>query len=190
MVWASPVRAVWPVGRRWPGVRWPGREAVPGAEAVGAWQALTVWAVLLVVRDRAGGSLVGPAVDAATAAGAGFLHGLLLVRPVAALGRRSAGRGGWPEPVVVGGLLATVSAAVAVPVCWCLGSWAGGASAGPGFGAVWVWTAAAGVLPLLTGAFVRSWPVATGALWRGGAVAAGTVVGVVALAGALADLRF
>ncbi|MFF3017942.1 hypothetical protein [Streptomyces sp. NPDC057939] len=173
---------------------WPGWDAAAGAEAVGAWQGLTVWALLLVLGDPAGftaGSLLEPAVEAAAAGGAGFLHGLLLVRPVAALGRWGAGRGGGPEPVVVGVLLAPASAAVAVPVCWGLGSWAGGAAgAGPGFGAVWAWTAAAAVLPLLVGAFLRSWPVATGAVWRGGAVAAGTVVGVVTLAGALTELRF
>ncbi|MFF4321711.1 hypothetical protein [Streptomyces sp. NPDC001568] len=146
--------------------------------------------MLLVLRDRAGGSLVEPAVDAVTAAGAGFLHGLLLVRPLAALGRRCAGRRpGWPEPAVVGVLLVAVSAGVAGPVCWWLGAWSGGSGSGPGFAAVWAWTVAAAVVPLLVGGFLRSWPVAPRTLWRGGAVAAGTVVGVVTLAAALTELR-
>ncbi|MET9606875.1 hypothetical protein ABZZ17_17630 [Streptomyces sp. NPDC006512] len=157
-------------------------DAAPGAEVVGVWQALTVWAALLVVRHPAGGSLPDPVLGAATAAGAGFLHGLLLVRPLAALGRWGAGRSGWPEPAVVAVLAGPVSAPAAALACWWLGY------PEPGFGAVWAGTAGLVVVPLLVGACLRARPVPVGTLWSRGAAAAGTAVGVVAMAGALAEL--
>ncbi|MCX5198003.1 hypothetical protein OOK31_29620 [Streptomyces sp. NBC_00249] len=178
MVLMSPARAY--AGERRGGVRrW---DLAPGAEVVGAWQLVTVWALLLVTRGAAGGSAAVLGVAALTAAAAGYLHGLLVVKAVAALGRWTARLSAWPEPVAVAVLAVAMSAFPAALVHWWLGSQA------PGFGRVWAWTTASAVLPLLAGVLLRSRRVPARVLWGQGAVVAGTAVGVVALAGLVMEL--
>ncbi|MFD8980512.1 hypothetical protein [Streptomyces sp. NPDC059564] len=177
MVLASPARPR-AANRRVPGAvrRW---DLAPGAEVVGAWQLLTVWALLLVTRTFPGGSPVELGLLGVAAVGSGFLHGLLLVKPLAVLGRWTARLSAWPEPVALAVLVAPLSAPPAVLVHWWLGT---RPDALPGFGEVWAWTAVSAVLPLLAGAFLRGRPVPAGALWTRGAVVSATVVGVATLA--------
>ncbi|UQX00166.1 hypothetical protein [Streptomyces sp. RerS4] len=170
-------------------IRRPGarrRDLAPGAEVVGAWQALTVWALLLVTRDAADGSSVALAVGAPLWAAAGFLHGLLLVKPLAWLGRLTARLCAWPEPVALTVLAVAVSAAPAALVHW----WLAGqvAPPAPGFGQLWALTTAGAVLPLVAGALLRGRRVPARVLWARGAVVACTTVGVVALTGLVRDL--
>ncbi|MDH6545527.1 hypothetical protein M2167_008099 [Streptomyces sp. SPB4] len=161
------------------------RDLAPGAEVVGAWQLLTVWALLLVTRQSPGGSFAELGLTAVAAVAAGFLHGLLFVKPLAALGRWTARLSAWPEPVAV----AVLVAALSVPPALLVHRWLGTRpEALPGFGHVWAWTALSAVLPLLAGAYLRTRPVAVRTLWARGAVAAGTVVGVVTLASLVVEL--
>lgn len=183
MVLASPVRpraANRPVSagvRRW--------DLAPGAEVVGAWQLLTVWALLLVAGRFPAGSPVELGLLGAASVGSGFLQGLLLVKPLAVLGRWTARVSAWPEPVALAVLVAPLSAPAAVLVHWWLGT---RSAALPGFGEVWAWTAASAVLPLLAGAFLRARPVPARALWARGAVVCATVVGVAVLAALVLEL--
>ncbi|MET8752507.1 hypothetical protein ABZW32_20770 [Streptomyces sp. NPDC004667] len=161
------------------------RDLAPGAEVVGAWQLVTVWALLLVTRQPSGGSFAELGLTAVAAVAAGFLHGLLFVKPIAVLGRWTARLSAWPEPVAV----AVLVAALSVPPALLVHRWLGTLpEALPGFGSVWAWTALSAVLPLLAGAYLRARPVPARALWARGAVVAGTVVGVVTLASLVMDL--
>ncbi|MEU8775617.1 hypothetical protein [Streptomyces sp. NPDC048606] len=169
-------------------IRRPGarrRDPAPGAEVVGTWQLLTVWALLLVTGGTAGGSFAALGVGALVWAAAGFLHGWLLVKPLALLGRLTARWCAWPEPVALGVLTVAVSAAPAWLVHWWLRTLAG---APPGFGRVWALATAGAVLPLAAGALLRGRGVAARVLWARGAVVACTTVGVVALAAVVRDL--
>lgn len=184
MALTSPARAYAPdrsaLGRRVLAAarRW---DRVPGSEVVGAWQPVTVWALLLVTGVLPAGSPGELGVTTVSLAGAGFLHGLLLVKPLAALGRWTARVSAWPRPVAVAVLAAPLSAPAAVVVRWWLGTQ--GAPV-PGFGVVWAGCVAGAVLPMVVGALLRgrTRPVPAGALWARGAVVAGTAVGVAGLA--------
>ncbi|MEV7729466.1 hypothetical protein ACIRP0_36645 [Streptomyces sp. NPDC101733] len=175
MVWVSPsgARAVGTAGR-W---RRPGRDLAPGSEVVGAWQLLTVWALLTALRVGPIGSLVAVGAGAVACVAVGFLHGLLLVKPLAVLGRWTARWSAWPEPVAVGVPLAVVSVVPAVLLRWWLGE---RAAAVPGFGLVWAACVASAVLPLLAGAYLRARPVPARVLWVRGAVATGAALAVAA----------
>ncbi|MFF5706468.1 hypothetical protein ACFY7H_28875 [Streptomyces sp. NPDC012794] len=175
----APGRRVLATVRRW--------DRVPGSEVVGAWQPLTVWALLLVTGVVPAGSPSELGVAAALLGVAGFLHGLLLVKALAALGRWTARVSAWPRPVAVGVLVAPVSAPAAALVRWWLGTQ--GVPV-PVFGVVWAGCAAGALLPLAVGAVLRerARPLPAGALWARGAVVAGTVVGVVGLASLLMEL--
>ncbi|MFD9575488.1 hypothetical protein ACFWBI_37420 [Streptomyces sp. NPDC059982] len=162
--------------------RW---DLAPGAEVVGAWQLVTVWGLFLVTGRVPGGSAAELGLLGAAAVGAGFLHGLLLVKPLAVLGRWTARLSAWPEPVALTVLLAGLSVAPALLVQWWLGTrW----EVLPGFGPLWAWTAGCAVLPLLAGVLLRMRPVPARELWARGAVVSGTVIGLGALAGLAADL--
>ncbi|MFG2619491.1 hypothetical protein ACGFXC_17965 [Streptomyces sp. NPDC048507] len=183
MVLASPARPHAPQRRVRGGVRrW---DLAPGAEVVGAWQLATVWGLFLVTGRVPGGSAAELGLLGAAAVGAGFLHGLLLVKPLAVLGRWTARLSAWPEPVALLVLLAGLSVPPALFLQW----WLGARSQAPaGFGPLWAWTAACAVLPLLAGTFLRVRPVPARALWARGAVVSGTVIGLAALAALAADL--
>ncbi|MDK9500226.1 hypothetical protein QEZ40_005855 [Streptomyces katrae] len=196
MVLTSPARAYAPdrsalVRRALAAVRrW---DRVPGSEVVGAWQPVTVWALLLVTGVVPAGGPGELGLAAVSLAAAGFLHGLLVVKPLAALGRWTARVSAWPRPVAVAVLAAPVSVPAAVVVRWWLG--VPGAPGAvpvpvPGFGVVWAGCVAGAVLPLVVGALLRgrARPVPVGALWARGAVVAGTAVGVVGLASLVMDL--
>ncbi|MFJ3883384.1 hypothetical protein ACIPW5_38795 [Streptomyces sp. NPDC090077] len=190
MVLTSPARAYAPDrsarGRRVSAAvrRW---DRVPGSEVVGAWQPVTVWALLLVTGVVPAGTPGESGVVAVSLAAAGFLHGLLVVKTLAALGRWTARVSAWPRPVAVAVLAAPVSAPAVVVVRWWLG--AQGAPV-PGFGVAWAGCVAAAVLPMVVGVLLRgrARPVPAGALWARGAVVAGTVVGVVGLVGMVMPL--
>ncbi|MEU3725992.1 hypothetical protein [Streptomyces sp. NPDC031705] len=190
MVLASPARAYGPdrsaLGRRVPATarRW---DRVPGSEVVGTWQPVTVWALLLVTGAVPAGGPGELGVAAVSLAAAGFLHGLLLVKPLAALGRWTARVSAWPRPVAVAVLAVPASAPAAVVVRWWLGTQGAGV---PGFGVVWAGCVAGTVLPMAVGALLRdrARPVPAGVLWARGAVVAGTAVGVVGLASLVMDL--
>ncbi|MCX5379565.1 hypothetical protein [Streptomyces sp. NBC_00091] len=196
MVLASPARAYAPyrlvLSRRVLGrVRqW---DRAPGAEVVGAWQLLTVWALLLVTGAVPAGAPVELGVSAVALAAAGYLHGLLLVKPLAALGRWTARLSAWPGPVAVGVLVAAGSVPAAVVVRWWLEAGVPGGVPGagvPGLGPVWAGCAASVVLPLVVGAVLRARAVRVpvGALWVRCAGVAGAAVGVVALAAVVVEL--
>ncbi|MET9963814.1 hypothetical protein ABZ128_32870 [Streptomyces sp. NPDC006326] len=157
----------------------PRRDTAPGAEAVGAWQLLTVWALVVVTEQTPVRSLAVIGAVSVGAVAVGFLHGMLLVKPLALAGRWTARMTAWPEPVAVAAVLAPVSAAVAAGVTWGLRSPVPVEQAG--FLDVWAWTAASAVLPLATGAVLRGRRVAAREVWRRGAVVAGSITGVVML---------
>ncbi|RSS32300.1 hypothetical protein EF912_38240, partial [Streptomyces sp. WAC07061] len=162
MVLTSPARAYAPdrsaPGRRAPTTarRW---DRVPGSEVVGAWQTVTVWALLLVTGVVPAGGPGELGLAAVSLAAAGFLHGLLVVKALAALGRWTARVSAWPRPVAVAVLAAPVSVPAVVVVRWWLG--AQGAPV-PGFGVVWAGCVAGTVLPLVVGALLRGRPVPAG----------------------------
>lgn len=173
MVLASPTRSARSVrpytagrgtSRRW--------DAAPGSEAVGAYQWLTAWAVLVVTQQSPGRSFAMVGAGAVAAVAVGFLHGMLLVKPLAMLGRWTVRVTAWPEAVAVAAVLAPVSAAVAAGTA----RWTE-----LGFLHVWVWTAAAAVLPLVTGALLRGRRVPVRDVWWQGAVVAAGAVAVVSM---------
>ncbi|MEV6956958.1 hypothetical protein [Streptomyces sp. NPDC051183] len=159
------------MSRRW--------DMAPGSEAVGAYQMLTAWAVLVVTQQSSERSLAVIGIGAAAAVAVGFLHGTLLVKPLALLGRWTARVTAWPRAVAVAAMLAPLSAGVAGGVAWWLRSQSVATSVG--FLQVWALTAAAAVLPLVAGAVLHGRPVPARAVWRQGAVIAGGVVGVVTM---------
>ncbi|MFJ6796018.1 hypothetical protein [Streptomyces sp. NPDC091268] len=158
----------------------------PGSEAVGAYQMLTAWAVLVAMRQSSERSLAWIVAGALAAVAVGFLHGMLLVKPLALAGRWAARVTAWPRAVAVAAVLAPLSAAVAAAVVWWLRSQSAVPSAG--FLQVWALTAAAAVLPLVAGAALRARPVPARAVWSQGAVIAGGVVGLVTMMGFVMEL--
>ncbi|MFD9339006.1 hypothetical protein ACFWBF_32140 [Streptomyces sp. NPDC060028] len=151
----------------------------PGSEAVGAYQMLTAWAVLVVTQQPSERSLALIGIGSVAAVAVGFLHGMLLVKPLALLGRWTARVTAWPRVVGVAASLAPLSAGVAGVAVWWLRSQSVVSSVG--FLEVWALTAAAAVLPLVAGSALRERAVAARAVWRQGAVIAGGVVGVVTM---------
>ncbi|WP_406181204.1 hypothetical protein [Streptomyces sp. NBC_01006] len=170
MVWANPA-----------GSRPRRRDIAPGSEVVGACQLLLAWGLLVAARQASPvASLVVFGVGSVAAVAVGFLHGLLLVKPVAVLGRLTARLTAWPEPVAV--LVMTVPVS-APPALLAHGWLSGHLASAPGFGVVWASAAASAVLPMVAGACLRVRPVPLRALWaRGLAVTAVVAVAAVAMA--------
>ncbi|MFE2146150.1 hypothetical protein ACFXA3_31225 [Streptomyces sp. NPDC059456] len=178
MVWASPVERGGSVRAPRGPRRW---DVVPGAEVVGACQWLMAWGLLVAAQQASwAGSLVLFGVGSVAAVAVGFLHGLLLVKPLAALGRLTARLTAWPEPVAALVLTAAVSAPAALPAhAWLSGL----VASAPGPGAVWAGTAASALLPMAAGAYLRARPVPLRALWtRGLAVTAAVALALVTTA--------
>ncbi|WP_158708586.1 hypothetical protein [Streptomyces sp. NRRL S-244] len=158
--------------------RW---DIAPGSEVVGACQLLLAWGLLVAARQTPPvASLVVFGVGSVAAVAVGFLHGLLLVKPVAVLGRLTARLTAWPEPIAV--LVLTVP--VSAPPALLAHEWLSGhLASAPGFEVVWAGAAASAVLPMAAGALLRARPVPLRALWtRGLAVTAAVAVAVVAMA--------
>ncbi|MFF3652902.1 hypothetical protein ACFYXV_30225 [Streptomyces sp. NPDC002181] len=148
---------------------------------MGACQLLLVWGLLVAARQASpAASLVVFGVGSVAAVAVGFLHGLLLVKPVAVLGRLTARLTAWPEPVAALVLTASVSA---LPALLAHGWLSAHVAPAPGFGVVWAVAAASAVLPMAAGACLRARPVPLRALWaRGLPVTALLAVAVVATA--------
>lgn len=181
---ARPSRAYLPR----PGVlRRPSRwDIAPGAEVVGACQLLLAWGLLVATQSASPtGSLVVFGVGSAAAAVVGFLHGLLLVKPLAVLGRLTARLTAWPEPVAVLVLMVPVSAP---PALLAHGWLRDHVASAPGFGAVWAVTAASAVLPMIAGACFRARPVPLRSLWGRGLVLTAAAVAVVTMTGFVREL--
>ncbi|MFJ3205204.1 hypothetical protein [Streptomyces sp. NPDC086989] len=167
------VRAASRGPRRW--------DVAPGAEAVGACQWLMAWGLLVAAHPAPGaGALVVFGVGSVAAVAVGFLHGLLLVKPLAVLGRLTARLTAWPEPVAA--LVLTVP--VSAPPALLAHAWLSGhVAAAPGPGVVWAGTAASALLPMAAGGYLRARPVPLRALWtRGLAVTAAVAVALVTTA--------
>ncbi|MFE6844162.1 hypothetical protein [Streptomyces sp. NPDC057686] len=190
MVLASPADPVRPARVYAPGLRALRRprrwDIAPGAEVVGACQLLLAWG-LLVATQRASpvGFLVMFGVGPVAAVAVGFLHGLLLVKPLALLGRLTARLTAWPEPVAVLVLLVPVSAPPALLVHEWLRDHVASA---PGSGVLWACTVASAVFPLVAGAWFRARPVPLRALWGRGLMVTAAAVAVVTMAGFVRDL--
>ncbi|MEV0416307.1 hypothetical protein AB0I68_37565 [Streptomyces sp. NPDC050448] len=181
---ARPARAYVP---RLRALRRPRRwDVAPGAEVVGACQLLLAWGLLVATQEASPvGFLVMFGIGSVAAVAAGFLHGLLLVKPLAVLGRLTARLTAWPEPVAVLALLVPVSAP---PALLAHGWLRDHVASAPGFGAVWACTAASAVLPMIAGACLRVRPVPLRALWGRGLTVTAAAVAVVTMAGFVMDL--
>ncbi|MCX5148934.1 MULTISPECIES: hypothetical protein [unclassified Streptomyces] len=163
--------------------RW---DIAPGAEVVGACQLLLAWGLLVATQEASpAGFLVMLGVGSVAAVALGFLHGLLLVKPLALLGRLTARLTAWPEPVAVLVLLVPVSAP---PALMAHGWLRDHVASAPGFGAVWACTVASAVLPMVAGACLRARPVPLKALWGRGLTVTAAAVAVLTMAGFVMDL--
>ncbi|NXY97586.1 hypothetical protein HYE82_25070 [Streptomyces sp. BR123] len=154
---------------------------------MGACQLLAAWALLVVATQQAAAvrSAVMLGVGSVAAVAVGFLHGVLLVKPLAVLGRLTARMTAWPEPVAVAVLMVPVSALPALPVRWWLH---GHVPSAPAFGVVWACTAASAVLPTVAGAWLRGHPLPATTLWRRGLTVTAATVGVATMAGFVLEL--
>ncbi|MFD7625606.1 hypothetical protein ACFV7Q_06085 [Streptomyces sp. NPDC059851] len=154
---------------------------------MGACQLLAGWALLVVATQQPapGRGLLVLAVGPVAAVAAGFLHGVLLVKPLALMGRLTARLTAWPEPVAVAVLMVPVSAPPAVLVRWWLH---GHVASAPAFGVVWACTAAIAVLPTVAGAWLRGHPLPATTLWRRGLTVTAAAVAVAAIAGFVREL--
>ncbi|THA29241.1 hypothetical protein [Streptomyces sp. A1547] len=190
MVLASPAHPTGPARASVPGLRSLRRprqwDIAPGAEVVGACQLLLAWGLLVATQEASpGGFLVMFGVGPVAAVAVGFLHGLLLVKPLALLGRLTARLTAWPEPVAVLVLLVPVSAP---PALLAHGWLRDHVASAPGFGALWACTVASAVLPVVAGACLRVRPVPLRALWGRGLTVTAMAVAVVTMAGFVRDL--
>ncbi|MFD0272096.1 hypothetical protein ACFVGY_36855 [Streptomyces sp. NPDC127106] len=154
---------------------------------MGACQLLGAWALLVMATQQAAPvrSVVMVGVGSVAAVTLGFLHGVLLVKPLAVLGRLTARLTAWPEPVAVAVLMVPVSAPPALLVRWWLH---GHLASAPTFGVVWACTAASAVLPTVAGAWLRGHPLPAATLWRRGLTTTAAAVVVTTMAGFVLEL--
>ncbi|WP_030303398.1 hypothetical protein [Streptomyces katrae] len=192
MVSASPAHPARPARAYVPGLRSLRRprqwDIAPGAEVVGACQLLLAWGLLVATQEASPvGFLVMFGVGSVAAVAVGFLHGLLLVKPLALLGRLTARLTAWPEPVAV--LVLVLLVPVSAPPALLGHGWLRDHVApAPGFGAVWACTVASAALPMIAGACLRVRPVPLRALWGRGLTVTAVAVAVVTMAGFVTDL--
>ncbi|WP_328622029.1 hypothetical protein [Streptomyces sp. NBC_00354] len=184
---ADPTRSARAYAPELPALRRPRRwDIAPGAEVVGACQLLLAWGLVVATQEASPvGSLVMLGVGSVAAVAVGFLHGLLLVKPLALLGRLTARLTAWPEPVAVLVLLVPVSGP---PALLAHGWLRDHVASAPGSGAVWACTVASAVLPMVAGACFRARPVPLKALWGRGLTVTAAAVSVVTMAGFVMDL--
>ncbi len=124
-------------------------------------------------------------VGSVVAVAVGFLHGVLLVKPLAVLGWVTARLTAWPEPVAVLVIVVPVSASAAAAAHWWLRNTL---ASPPAFGVVWACTAACAVLPLIAGALLRARPVPAKTLWARGLTVTVAAVVVATMAGFVMEL--
>ncbi|MFF4848488.1 hypothetical protein [Streptomyces sp. NPDC001194] len=153
---------------------------------MGACQLLLAWGLLVASRrELPAGSLVVFGIGSVAAVAVGFLHGWLLVKPAAVLGRLTARLTAWPQPVAVLVLLVPVSAPPALLVRGWLSDHV---AAAPGFGLLWSAAVASALLPMAAGACLRVRPVPLKALWGRGLAVTAVALAVVALTGLVRGL--
>ncbi|MEW2418868.1 hypothetical protein AB0953_35090 [Streptomyces sp. NPDC046866] len=155
---------------------------------MGACQLLAAWTLVVATQQAAPGrSLTMFGVGSVVAVAVGFLHGALLVKPLALLGRLTARLTAWPQSVAVLVLMVPLSAPPAAAVRWWLRQTV---AATPSFGAVWAGTAACAVLPLAAGAALRARavPVPAKTLWARALTVTAAAVAVTTMAGFVMEL--